>query len=193
MKNKKEPLSIIVVKTLLAVIIFTGLGTIIIGGAYLIGKQKDNAPINNIFSPEECAKAGEFSSNASLGPSAPIPRECCEGLVEIYGGSRYEPNNEYADENGCINWVGSGSFCSDCGNSICESWENRCNCSKDCAEKEVTITTDKTEYEQGEMVEITVKNNLDKGVEFSYGVEKITNEKKFLFVYVLKNVPRKDY
>lgn len=36
---KKEPLSIIIVKTLLAVIIFAGIGTIIVGGAWLIGKQ----------------------------------------------------------------------------------------------------------------------------------------------------------
>ena len=39
MTNKKEPLSIIVVKTLLAVIIFAGVGTIIIGGGLLIGEQ----------------------------------------------------------------------------------------------------------------------------------------------------------
>ena len=39
MKNEKESLSIIIVKTLLAVIIFTGMGTIIIGGAKLIVKN----------------------------------------------------------------------------------------------------------------------------------------------------------
>jgi len=32
--------------------------------------------------------------------------------------------------------------------------------------KEVTITTDKTEYEQGDIVKITVKNNIDKNVCF---------------------------
>ena len=37
---KKEPLSIMIVKTLLAVIIFAGVGTIIIGGGLLIGKQE---------------------------------------------------------------------------------------------------------------------------------------------------------
>ena len=42
---KKEPLSIIIVKTLLAVVIFAGMGTIIIGGGYIIGeycKNQDN-------------------------------------------------------------------------------------------------------------------------------------------------------
>ena len=33
-------------------------------------------------------------------------------------------------------------------------------------EKEVTITTDKTEYRQGEIVKIDIKNNLDKNVYF---------------------------
>ena len=40
MPNKKEPLSLIAVKTLLAVIIFTGVGTIIVGGGWLIGKRE---------------------------------------------------------------------------------------------------------------------------------------------------------
>ena len=33
-------------------------------------------------------------------------------------------------------------------------------------QKQVIITTDKTEYEQGELVKITVKNNLDKTICF---------------------------
>ena len=135
MKNKKEPLSLITVKTLLAVIIFTGVGMIIVGGGWLIGKQgKVSEPISGVPA-EKCAKAGEGSSNPSLGPSAPTPRKCCEGLVEIYAGSRYEPNSEIADEDGCVNWEGSGNLCSDCGNGICESWENRCNCPEDCKEE----------------------------------------------------------
>jgi len=82
---KKEPLSIIVVKTLLAVIIFTGVGTIIVGGGWLIGKQ------------------GKVSEPIQQQPAT-----------------------------------------------------------KD----EVTITTDKTEYEQGETINITVKNDLDKYIFF---------------------------
>ncbi len=49
---KKEPLSIMTVKTLLAVVIFAGVGTIIIGGGYIIGEYSkicDNHP----FSSEE--------------------------------------------------------------------------------------------------------------------------------------------
>ncbi len=39
---KKEPLSIMIVKTLLAVIIFAGMGIIIIGGVYIIGEYSKN-------------------------------------------------------------------------------------------------------------------------------------------------------
>ena len=41
---KKEPLSIMIVKTLLAVIIFAGVGTIIVGGGWLIGKYGITPP-----------------------------------------------------------------------------------------------------------------------------------------------------
>ncbi len=84
---KKESLSVIIIKTLLAVVIFTGIGTIIIGGGYLIGDyyKYKNAINDKMIKPV-------------------IP--------------------------------------------------------------EVTIVTDKTEYEQGETVEITVKNNLDKTILF---------------------------
>ncbi|MCK4799751.1 hypothetical protein KAS31_02125 [Candidatus Parcubacteria bacterium] len=75
---KKESSSIITVKTLLAVVIFTGLGTIIIGGGYLIGGHYKNVTENRIT----------------------------KSIV-----------------------------------------------------KEVTITTDKTEYEKGEEINIVVKNN----------------------------------
>ena len=138
MQNKKEPLLIMTVNILLSVVIFMGIGAIIIGGGYIIVKQESNVPANNIPT-EKCAKAGEMSSNPSLGPKN-NPRECCEGLVEISAGLKYDPNNEYvsADKNGCIRLLGSGCICSDCGNGICENWENKCNCPEDCGEKDET-------------------------------------------------------
>ena len=84
---KKEPLSLIVIKTLLAVIIFTGVGTIIVGGGWLIGNyEKISKPIKS------------------------TQQQLIEGKV--------------------------------------------------------TITTDKTEYEQGEMVKIGVNNNSGENVCF---------------------------
>ena len=82
---KKEPLSIIITKTLLAVIIFTGVGTIIVGGGLLIGKY------------------GKISKPVELIQQQSI-------------------------------------------------------------KEEITITTDKTEYEQWETVKITVRNSLGENV-----------------------------
>jgi len=52
MPNKKEPLSLITIKTLLAVIIFTGVGVIIVGGGWLIGesRRKVSDNLNNKLS-----------------------------------------------------------------------------------------------------------------------------------------------
>ena len=41
-KQKKEPLSLMIVKTLLGILLFTGMGTIIIGGVYIIGEYYKN-------------------------------------------------------------------------------------------------------------------------------------------------------
>jgi len=63
----------------------------------------------------------------------------------------------------------------------------KCICNKNytppkCEEQEiaeqVTITTDKTEYEQGEIVKMTVNNGLDKSIYYSYpqlGIERFDN------------------
>jgi hypothetical protein len=84
-----------------------------------------------IFQENECAKEGETSSNPSLGPSDPN-KECCQGLIEISNALEYSPNSEDADENGCVITLGGGNICSNCGNNICESWEDPCSCPSDC-------------------------------------------------------------
>ena len=48
---KKESLSVIVIKTLLAVLLFAGIGTIIIGGGYIIGEYSKNKAGNEITKP----------------------------------------------------------------------------------------------------------------------------------------------
>ena len=50
-KMKKESLSVMTVKTLLAVVIFAGVGTIIIGGGYIIGEYSKNKQNNKITKP----------------------------------------------------------------------------------------------------------------------------------------------
>lgn len=56
-------------------------------------------------------------------------------------------------------------------------------------EKEVTILTNKTEYEQGEIIKITVNNGLDKSILYSdngdrfWGIEYFEDNKWFNFAY----------
>ena len=90
-------------------------------------------PDKNINS--DCAKEGEDGPNGSLGPNDPNKDiVCCEGLTLISTGIEYDPTSEYADENGCLIMVGSGTVCSACGNGNCEDdWENKCNCPEDCS------------------------------------------------------------
>lgn len=82
-----------------------------------------------------CSKAGEPGPNPSLGPNDPnIGITCCAGLDMISPGS-------VAADGSCIILVGAGTICSDCGNGICEAWENKCNCNEDCTD--VPICVDK--------------------------------------------------
>jgi len=48
---KKESLSVIFVRTFLAILLFAGMGTIIIGGAWLIGEYSKNKVSNQIVKP----------------------------------------------------------------------------------------------------------------------------------------------
>jgi hypothetical protein len=48
---------------------------------------------------------------------------CCPGLDFIA---------VISEENGLCAFDPEHSMCSDCGNGICENWENNCNCQKDC-------------------------------------------------------------
>lgn len=109
-------------KLLIRIIILIGL--VLIFGGYTFFKILEQGSLI-------CAKAGYTSSNPSLGPDNPN-NKCCEGLISISSDLRYEPESEYANEEGCVFMEGGGSICSDCGNDNCERWENPCNCPDDC-------------------------------------------------------------
>lgn len=87
---------------------------------------------NQFVKYDTCVPAGEVYSNPSLGPEGDFGT-CCEGLVSIGQGYYYDPSYPGADENGCALLIGAGLLCSDCGNGICENWENKCNCPGDCS------------------------------------------------------------
>jgi hypothetical protein len=73
-----------------------------------------------------CLKSGE-GRNPSLGPNDPnYGKGCCEGLDELLPTKKY---NGDCTEN---DLVGFTFVCSDCGNGVCEEWEDKCNCPEDC-------------------------------------------------------------
>ncbi len=181
---KKEPLSIMTVKTLLAVIIFAGIGTIIIGGAYLIGKQ-------SIISLPSSDKS-----------ECKIDSDC----AFTYTGSRVcAPCDTSREDYKCLNWeeiekMGERKIFHHVVCKPCQEPQHNCTCSNGKCSKvekptqQVTITTDKMEYEQGEMVEITVKNGSDKIISYlagqrdcntlPYNIYQFSNEKtKWITVF----------
>jgi len=64
-----------------------------------------------------CVKEGEEVAVLVNGP------ECCEGLEKI---------SKFVLINGECQTAEGSMICSDCGNEICEEWENQCNCEEDC-------------------------------------------------------------
>ncbi|MCF7844755.1 MAG: hypothetical protein K9M03_02925 [Kiritimatiellales bacterium] len=80
--------------------------------------------------PQECASAG---TTIPVVPDGPV---CCEGLRPIavaFPGESQPPSREIESSNSCTAILGS-MICSNCGDGICEEWENECNCSDDCKE-----------------------------------------------------------
>ena len=83
---------------------------------------------NNSSSPDafptDCTKAGSSPDEYSFGKYiGPIP-DCCDGLERI--------DYKFSRDGECFDVPDTGTICSDCGNNICEEWENLCNCPEDC-------------------------------------------------------------
>jgi len=91
-----------------------------LGAWYFNPSETTKEETNN---PIICAQAGETMFNDATGENTP----CCTELKEISGG--YSLTEYNAD---CVPMPGLGTICSNCGNDVCESWENKCNCQADC-------------------------------------------------------------
>lgn len=102
-----------------------------------IKNNDENAPVVSTPSVEECASAGEINFNDATGSS----KKCCSGLKEIVGiPGIWAASNDCAEAQYMYGW---GTICSACGNSACESWENKCNCPADCTVSSGTQNTSK--------------------------------------------------
>ena len=129
---KKEILSIMTVKILLAVIIFAGMGTIIVGGGYIIGEYSKSETENKILKPvnQETKSCVEEGEKFYLKPGEPKEKKCCNDLKT---GAVYS-----IIEDKCIPET-VAFVCVNCPNYICGLGENRCNCPEDCDNKDKTI------------------------------------------------------
>lgn len=67
--------------------------------------------------PDNCLKAGEFGGG--------MPNQCCAGLDQT-GVFDIDP------ETGECQPLLGGYLCTDCGNGVCETWEDHCSCKEDC-------------------------------------------------------------
>lgn len=107
-------------------IILITLILIVIGiSLYFIFSGKDSPESEK--DPLNCIGAGEvIQSPSGLGE---LLGKCCGGLTEIIDFPVPIKGEFNCDE---IFPLGSDLLCSDCGNAICESWENKCNCPEDC-------------------------------------------------------------
>lgn len=91
-----------------------------------IGCSPNESKCNLACQELSCSKAGESAFVSG----------CCKELKEIVPIRIYDDN---CQETGLTGWT---YICSDCGNRICEKWENSCNCAQDCSEEaKNTIST----------------------------------------------------
>ncbi len=82
-----------------------------------------------------CAKTGLTLTTRPDLPKLPLigKYNCCKGLSMISAA----PEAKYMEINGeYVPPLGSGIICSDCGNKICEQWEHKYSCPRDCVKDE---------------------------------------------------------
>ena len=163
--SKKEPFSLMTVKTILAILLFTGMGVIIIGGGYIIVKytiispDKTDLPITNPVIETQC----EIDTDCKLaytGSNICLP---CDTSVEEYKCLPLEEAKKIEEER-FKRMVDDNIFCERClekPQHICVCSNGKCEKVKEELVEDVSITTNRMEYETGETVKITIENNSD--------------------------------
>jgi len=86
-----------------------------------------------------CIEEGQRIPRTAISPEGfesikHLTTECCKGLTIITHGDSFDENCNLEFRVG----VTGGGVCSNCGNGICEEWETKCNCSKDCTGNNVS-------------------------------------------------------
>ena len=145
-KQKKEPLSFMTIKTLLGILLFTGMGTIIIGGVYIIGEHYKNKASNQIMKPVDQETENYYD----------LLEKKCDDSCCLSSSKRMRANNyKKADKNGkcpegfymdMLKCVTSYQWCEpmeeieweNCEqDSDCEARFSHCDCQYHCVNKNI--------------------------------------------------------
>ena len=169
--TQRELFSLATIKTLLAILIFTALGTIILGGGYMIANyskwcgQDLNSDRKIIINKEH--------------KICQIDSDCAHIMTECSCNCGQAVNKKYKDEYDKLRDLKCGSYqgklCSMICNGIPKCVDNICQLVDE--NEDVSMTTDKTEYQMGEEVKLTVENNLNKEIELKVGFQNYKNNK----------------
>ena len=107
-----------------SIIVYVIIGIILLAGIFILIYPKDKDKLTN--SDINCALEGEqidkFTNNL----------ECCEGLKRVNTGFGYKDSTKECGQIMYCDPVNCPDVCINCGNDICEEWENQCNCPEDC-------------------------------------------------------------
>ena len=163
--KQKEFFSLMIVKTLLAILLFTGMAVIIIGGGYiivrytLISPDKTDLPIINPVVEAQC----EIDTDCNIvftGPyiSCNSPEEYYECLnISKYDADVINQNKKRLDV-----------MCPDrIDKYICKCENGKCEKVKEELVEGVIITTDKTEYSTNDKIDIEITNNISSDIFFA--------------------------
>lgn len=137
---------VVVVVALIGVVVFQKLNqpepTPIVINQPVVNQPVANQPATNQPSTN-CVKEGESGSTECGDPSC--YQYCCSGLTKISTTKSYNGICE-----GGVNNPGD-FICSYCGNGVCGTGENQCNCPADCKDSEIvswkTYTNDQYGFE----------------------------------------------
>ena len=171
---KKESLQITTVKTLLAVLLFAGIGTIIIGGGYIIGECNKNKINNQVTKPVNQENEDYYDL---------LKKEC--PLSSCYLSSlRYMKENDYKKREKLRQCPeGFESKRLECRDSL--SW-----CRPMITRNDVLPNTNKTKYQIGEKIGLTIENKLNRDIKlFIVSLKSGAYEKfnhRIIFIYMIE-------
>lgn len=122
---------------------------------------------------ENCAKEGERWWDIGF---ANKTHECCAGLIKTGCDTRISIGNE-CYESGATGCSGQG-ICVNCGNGVCSSLEDPCNCPQDCPSEKNADYTDIEEFceQQGEYFNMACKEGYMDDIPICYLCSTIDSE-----------------